>query len=235
MSVLTSSYAALQILELSARVLVDHRLGRFTRERGDRVAEQMARRVVRKTQMHVSVRGKAIPTGRAFVVMSNHQSHMDIPLLWYVMQGHTLRFCAKSEFRNVPIWGPALEKGECVMIDRKDRVRAIESLKRAERLVESGVNVWIAPEGTRSRDGRLAPFKKGGFHLAAGTGADILPIAINGTINVLPPDTLSIRKHIPIDVVVGSPIATANRDMGRVMEEVREFLEEHVDQDVYAG
>ena len=231
---MTSGYAAIRLLEMSARVLLDHRLGRFTRER-DHVAERWARQVVGRTRMHVSVHGDPIPSGRAFVVMSNHQSHMDIPLLWYVMQGHTLRFVAKSEFRKVPIWGPALVKGECVMIDRNDRARAIESLRRAASLVESGVNIWIAPEGTRSRNGRLGPFKKGGFHLARNTATDILPIAINGTINVLPPNTLSARTDIPVDVIIGRPITTAARDMESVMDDVRSFLEEHVDQDVFAS
>lgn len=96
-------------------------------------------------------------------------------------------------------------------------------------MMESGIVLWAAPEGTRSPDGRLLPFKKGCFHLALDTEAVIVPVAIRGIHRVLPARTWQINLGQPVDVRVGRPIDTAGRDkaaLAELMQEVRGSLEE---------
>jgi len=95
--------------------------------------------------------------------------------------------------------------------------------------MESGIVLWAAPEGTRSPDGNLLPFKKGCFHLALDTEAVIVPVAIRGIHRVLPARSMQINLGQPVDVRVGTPIDTAGKskeDLAGVMEEVRQRLEE---------
>jgi 1-acyl-sn-glycerol-3-phosphate acyltransferase len=97
--------------------------------------------------------------------------------------------------------------------------------KAAER-IRNGASVLIFPEGTRSQDGSLQPFKPGGFHLALRSGCDIIPIAITGSREIVPKGSLRIRKGT-IRVVVGKEISLkgqTKKNMGRVMEQVRNAM-----------
>jgi 1-acyl-sn-glycerol-3-phosphate acyltransferase len=90
------------------------------------------------------------------------------------------------------------------------------------------VSIWIAPEGTRSLTGQLGPLKKGGFHLAAEAGAPIVPIAINGTFDILPPHSRSMVYDVPVSVELGAPIPVAGRDVDELLREVERFLAERI-------
>jgi 1-acyl-sn-glycerol-3-phosphate acyltransferase len=159
----------------------------------------------------------------AFVVMSNHQSHYDIPVLYQSLPLR-LRMVAKSELFRIPIWAQAMRAAGFVELDRGARERAIHSLERAKTALAQGTSIWIAPEGTRSRDGKLGPFKLGGFHVAVGAGARILPVTIDGTRQTLPAKgghvtpgaTVQVTVHPPIDPAdfgaeVGEPLVQAVR------------------------
>ena len=137
----------------------------------------------------------------------------------------SLRMVAKTELFRIPGFGRAMRAAEFVEVDRGDRARAVDSLKRAAATLGSGVSVWIAPEGHRSRDGVLGPLKKGGFHLARETGTAILPVALCGTRDVLPPETRRMNHDVPVRVVFGAPIETAGRPIPDLMAEVQSFLE----------
>jgi 1-acyl-sn-glycerol-3-phosphate acyltransferase len=89
--------------------------------------------------------------------------------------------------------------------------------------------VWIAPEGTRSRTGEIGSLKKGGFLLAQETGTPILPVALRGTRDVLPPDTVRIQHGAHVDVTFGEPIEVEGASVEQLMEKVRGFLTEHVE------
>ena len=138
--------------------------------------------------------------------MSNHQSHFDILVLyghWY----RQFRWVMKQELRKVPGLGWGCYKCGHIFIDRSDRKKAIESLKSAKPLLEGGISVMFFPEGTRSRDGRMKKFKKGGFMIALDTGLPILSVSISGTGRILPgktfkllPGKITITIHPPIDV-----------------------------------
>lgn len=150
---------------------------------------------------------EAIDTSRAYVVMANHTSHFDVISLYRTIP-MPLRFVAKKELTYVPIFGWVLTLGAAIVIDRKNRQRAIASVERARRAVERGESVLFFPEGTRSMPGELGPLKKGGFHLATDLGAPILPIGIEGTGDVMPRDSHLVR---PGSVVLraGKPIESS--------------------------
>ncbi len=149
-----------------------------------------------------------IPPDRPCILMSNHSSLYDIPLLFAALPG-SIRMLTKRELFRVPIWGRGLAAGEFVSIDRSNRWQAIRDLRAARDKMASGIVLWIAPEGRRSRDGRIGSFKKGGFMLALETGATIVPIGIRGAREVLPAKTLRFEVGRTAEVHVGEPIEVA--------------------------
>jgi 1-acyl-sn-glycerol-3-phosphate acyltransferase len=115
---------------------------------------------------------------------------------------------------------------EFVFLDRGDRAHAVAALKLAGERIRSGINVWIAPEGTQSRDGALLPFKKGGFVLAEEAGVPILPVTVEGTRHVLPAKETRVRRGQRVDVTFHAPVdpqTFGSRD--QVMAEVRRRIE----------
>jgi 1-acyl-sn-glycerol-3-phosphate acyltransferase len=122
-----------------------------------------------------------------------------------------------------------LRAAEFIEIDRSNSAAARASIEAAAQLVRSGVSVWVAPEGTRSRDGAIGALKKGGFHLAIGTATPIVPVAIDGTIHVLPRGARSPRTGQTVRVTIGDPIPVEGRDLDGLSRQVREFLVEHVE------
>jgi 1-acyl-sn-glycerol-3-phosphate acyltransferase len=158
------------------------------------------------------------PGGEVFVVMSNHQSVYDIPVIFQALPLR-LRMVAKQELFRVPVWGRAMRYAGFVSIDRSDRERAKESLRVAKQKMQNeGTSIWIAPEGTRSRTGELGPFKSGGFHLALDAGLRILPVSIVGTFDILRADTTSVTKGADVRVIVHEPIDPRPYGPGRRAE-----------------
>jgi 1-acyl-sn-glycerol-3-phosphate acyltransferase len=165
---------------------------------------------VNPTWVTIAGRGHAAP-GRSYIILSNHQSHFDI-LAFYGHWGRQFRWVIKEELRKVPGLGWYCAAGGHIFIDRSSREKSIESLRRARPLLEGGISVMFFPEGTRSRDGRLREFKKGGFMMALDLGLPILPVSISGTRHVLPgrtlrllPGRVRITIHEPIDVAQYGP------------------------------
>lgn len=156
--------------------------------------------------MWVTVKGRQhIKKGQSYVIMSNHQSHFDV-LAFYGHWGGQFRWVIKQELRKVPGLGWGCDSMGHIFIDRSNRERAIASLEAARPILMGGVSVMFFPEGTRSRDGRLHAFKKGGFMMALQLGLPILPVSISGTRHILPGKTLKllpgrarIQVHEPID------------------------------------
>lgn len=135
----------------------------------------------------VELRGvEHLPQGQPCVIALNHQSHFDAAA-FYGRWRWPFRWVVKEELRRVPGLGWYCAAGGHVFVDRKDTRRAIASMDAArERLAREGVGLAIFPEGTRSRDGRLQPFKKGGFIFARQLGFPILPVSVSGSHAVLP-------------------------------------------------
>lgn len=193
-------------------------------ERSNERLDQWSRRILEHAGVRLTVEGRE-HARTPCVVMSNHQSHFDVPSLYRAWPG-TLRMVAKTELFRVPVFSQAMTAAGFIEIDRSNRTRAIESLRVAKKRLEEGTSVWIAPEGTRSTSGELGPFKKGGFVLALETGLPIVPVAIEGTRHVLPVHTLSAHRgeRVHIEILPAIPVPTgdlssATRDA--LMTEVR--------------
>jgi 1-acyl-sn-glycerol-3-phosphate acyltransferase len=169
---------------------------------------------------------------RPLVVVANHQSWFDVFVLGGFLPGRA-RFVAKEELRRIPLFGAAWETCGHVRVNRGDRAEAVRSLNEAgDRIRKERLNVILFPEGTRSPDGRLLPFKKGAFVLALQTGVPILPVGISGSRAVMGKGSFRIRPG-EIRVRVGEPIdleglTTADRDavLARARREVLELMED---------
>lgn len=166
----------------------------------------ITRTAVWLTGTKVQVRGldKIDPKG-TYIFMSNHVSNMDPPILITHIPRRT-SVLVKKELWRIPILGKAFTIGEFVPVDRRNRESAIESIRRASEVMRHGINMMVYPEGTRSPDGRLLPFKKGPFHLAVETGVWIVPVTILGTAEIMPKGsniakggTATVIFHPPID------------------------------------
>lgn len=202
-----------ETMRIAVPTALDGVLGRIRRETVDRRLKSWATRLVQSAEIELDVRGAA-PTDETFVIMSNHQSHFDVPVLYRVFP-RSMRMVAKTELYRIPVFGSAIRAAEMVEVDRGDRERARRSIEEAKRRIASGINVWIAPEGTRSNSGELGTFKKGGFILALDTGARILPITIQGTREVLPPHQARVRRGQRVRVDFHAPIDPAAYGMDR--------------------
>lgn len=144
--------------------------------------------------------------GRATILMCNHSSIYDIPLSFKAFPNHSIRMLAKKELSKIPVLSKGMTAAEFTFIDRKNRYQAIKDLERAKELMESGVIMWIAPEGTRSKDGKLAPFKKGAFITAIQSGAIIIPMGIKGAFDIVPARSLHINLGQKAELRIGKPI-----------------------------
>ena len=159
--------------------------------------------------MKVSVKGYAeLDTARPYVFVSNHASMFDIPTVVVALKGN-VNIVFKKELIYVPVWGWALRFGHFIMIDRSNPRKAMASIERAAESIRKGSSVILFPEGTRTTDGKLQPFKRGAFSLAAKAGVPVVPLTINGTFAIMPKGTL---KVVPanISVIIGKPIPAAN-------------------------
>jgi 1-acyl-sn-glycerol-3-phosphate acyltransferase len=175
-----------ETLAISFPTMLEAFAGTVTRGVCDERLGRWSRAVVANARIEVEVVGREnLVPGETYLVMSNHQSHYDIPVLFYVI-GPNLRMIAKKELFHVPVFGNALRAAGFVEIDRGDRHAAIRNLEHARALLSGGTHVWIAPEGTRSSSGQLGPFKKGAFYLALDAELPILPVTLSGTRDVLP-------------------------------------------------
>ncbi|MBP7342309.1 MAG: 1-acyl-sn-glycerol-3-phosphate acyltransferase [Syntrophaceae bacterium] len=148
-----------------------------------------------------------IAPGTSYIIMSNHQSLYDILALVTTL-GIQYRWFIKKEVLKVPLFGYGLYASRNIFIDRSNTARAIESINRGIDRLPAGVSILVFPEGTRSADGQIHPFKKGGFIPAVERKIPVLPVTVNGSRRVLPKGSLALRPG-KIQVVIGDPIETS--------------------------
>jgi 1-acyl-sn-glycerol-3-phosphate acyltransferase len=163
--------------------------------------------------------------GQTYVLMSNHQSVFDIFALFRSCD-RPFRMVAKRILFWIPILGWSMWMCGFIPIDRSNRDSAIRSLDRAARKIRSGVSVLVFPEGTRSRDGTLQPFKKGGFMMALEAGVPVVPVVVLGTDAIMEKGSLRVGRA-DVTVRIGTPIETAGRGArgrDRLMDEVRRAM-----------
>ncbi len=167
---------------------------------------------------------------RTYLIVSNHAGMADIPLILGTIHLN-LRFVAKEELGRIPVFGWALRGCGHVMIKRGQNREALQSLLKAVDTLKSGRSVHIFPEGTRSENGQLLPFKRGAFIIAKKAGLPVLPVTIIGSGRITPKNSLRIRKG-SVKLVIGEPIDPAAFDSADTLQEaawqtIRKTLEEN--------
>jgi len=160
---------------------------------GNRMTRMWSRVILAVAGIRPSYEGLEHAAGTApRIFLANHLSSVDI---WVVAipLPDTCRFVAKRSLFWIPFLGQAMWVAGFIPIDRGDRSQAIASLARAAARIRAGASVILFPEGTRSRTGKLAAFKKGAFHLALEVKVPVVPIAISGTFELFKPRSIVVR------------------------------------------
>jgi len=192
------------------------------------IARTWGRGILFASRIKVTVNGLAqIDPTQSYVYMSNHQSNFDIPVLLACLPVQ-FRWLAKAELFKIPIFGRAMRGAGYVKIDRFNQKSAFESIDEAAAKIKNGVSVMIFPEGTRSRDGKIRSFKKGGFVMALDAGVPIVPIVLKGTRAIMEKSSLKINTG-EVSLSIEPPVATAgytreNKD--NLIESVRAVIRE---------
>jgi 1-acyl-sn-glycerol-3-phosphate acyltransferase len=212
---------------ISIPTLFDAYRGTSSHDTFDERLFDWSARILRCADAKLNIIGAPIPPpSETFVVMSNHQSLYDIPIIYQTLK-RRIRMVAKSELFKVPVWSQAMRASGMVELNRSDRRAALESLKKAGAQVREGFNLWIAPEGTRSRTGVLGPFKSGGFHLALEARVRILPMTIVDSGLILPAKGYVMTPGLTVTVVVHEPIDPQEYGRKRkddLLQKVREVI-----------
>jgi 1-acyl-sn-glycerol-3-phosphate acyltransferase len=163
--------------------------------------------ILKTSGVRVRVEGLEHVPRETAIYCVNHQSAMDIPILFVHLPVH-FRFLAKRSLFKIPFLGWHLRRAGDIPVDRGQPRRAFRSFDQAAERIRSGVPVVLFPEGTRSRDGALQPFKGGSFYLAIQAGVPVVPITLNGTRHAHRPDTLHVRSG-HTEMIIHSPLSTA--------------------------
>lgn len=196
-----------------------------------RTAMAILRVGFRVARIRVEASGlEKVPAQTACIFMANHVSNLDPPALIPHIPGRTSVFLKRS-LMKIPILGYGMKLGEFVPVDRDGRVEsAIESVQAAKQVLQRGLHITTFVEGTRSRDARMLPFKKGPFYLAMEAGAPCVPVSIHGTESMMAkgslrikPGTAHIAFHAP---VYPGNFATREELMSAVREAIASGLPE---------
>jgi 1-acyl-sn-glycerol-3-phosphate acyltransferase len=205
---------------------VHYRTGRWFRRLG--VAMAWANPLCR-----ISIEGEHIENPRLpFLVVSNHQSGGDIPVISHLPW--EMKWMGKKELFKLPFVGWMMRIAGDIYLDRSSRSSGARAMVRARWYLDRHCSVIIFPEGTRSPDGRLLPFKSGAFALAIKAGVPVLPLVVQGSSNCLPKKSWIFRGRHHITVTVLPPIHThgmKREDAGRLMKMVRTAMLECLQQE----
>jgi len=222
------AWAAFETVKICVPTIVDGLLGRVSPRVCDRRLDSWSKRLLEVARVQLETTGRQhIVPNESYVVMSNHQSHFDIPVVFQAL-GIPVRMVAKKELFRIPIMGRAMRYSGFIEVDRSRHAKAIRSLAKArERLEQDRTSVWIAPEGTRSTDGNVGKFKRGGFHLAVDAGLRILPVAVDGSFRIHRAGSTHVHKHQVVKVAIRPPIdapAFGRSQSDELMQAVRSSI-----------
>jgi 1-acyl-sn-glycerol-3-phosphate acyltransferase len=200
--------------------------------RSERMFERIERLwveiVLKASRVRVHVEGKEnLVEGNAYIFISNHLSYYDIPVLVHSVPG-SLKILTKKELFRVPIFGTAIKLGGHIRVDRFNRREAIKSVESARSVIARGKSVLVFAEGTRSVDGNIGSFKKGGIMLALKTGAPIVPVTIFGSNTILGKDSWRLHPGT-VRVQLSPPFNSDNYDISErddLLRRIRETIVE---------
>ncbi len=153
---------------------------------------------------------------RHYILVANHRSYLDTAAI-FIHSGRKIGLVAKKELYKIPIMGQGMPFVNIIAIDRSNQEKARESIARAKKVMEAGSSFGVFAEGTRAMPGELLPFKKGAFHLALGTKAPIVPVAIKNT-DWMMGKGCGVAFPGTIEMVFLPPIETAGYDTDSLME-----------------
>ena len=185
-----------------------------------------AKSILRVAGIKVQTRGlENFDPDKSCIFMCNHQSNFDILVLFSALPAQ-FRWIAKAELFKIPLFGHAMRGAGYISIERKDRKKAIQSLKQAAERIRSGASVMIFPEGTRSPDGNIGEFKKGGFILAYDAGVPVIPLVLNGTWSIMSKDSFRIKRgNVTLSVLPAVNVTDYSKaDKPKLIEDVREKI-----------
>jgi 1-acyl-sn-glycerol-3-phosphate acyltransferase len=174
----------------------------------DRIGRLWGRGIIRVCGIDLDVQGlEHLQPGQSYVIISNHLSNFDI---WCTLGSmpFVVRFVAKKELLKIPVFGQALGVSGHIVIDRGDPESAIARINAAAQHTEQGMGILFYAEGTRSRDGKVHEFKKGGVSLAVSTQLPVVPMSVSGTRKFLPRGCAVIRPGGRVRIVLDKPIPT---------------------------
>jgi 1-acyl-sn-glycerol-3-phosphate acyltransferase len=209
------------ILGVSVRAIIKSRFGTLNRAWCDHTLNEWSTKTLALLNVHYHIYNPNqthVQAGVPTIIVCNHTSHYDIPLSFLAFPNVSLRMLAKHELAKIPVWGHAMLKSEFPTVNRQDRQKAIQDLQYVQELLKSGIVMWIAPEGTRSDDGTLKPFKKGAFITAIQTQATIIPIVIRGANQILPPRTWQFQLNQHAEIHIGTPVNTTGYSLDTKQE-----------------
>ncbi|HKQ69167.1 MAG TPA: lysophospholipid acyltransferase family protein [Polyangiaceae bacterium] len=157
--------------------------------------------------------GESVAWREPLIVMANHQSYLDVPVL-YAALPDAFGMLAKQELFRLPIFAGAMRALRCIPIDRQSRRQSFVSLREAAERVRRGNSIVVFPEGTRSSDERIQELKKGPFYLAEMAGVPIVPVGIRGTGHALAKNGVLVRSS-EISVRIGTPLTQDTKGGGQ--------------------
>jgi len=201
--------SALYTINTCGRSIIMRAIGKTSRAWVNKTLLLWSHRILNLVRVSYKVVNKhgvePIP-GKATMVMCNHSSLYDIPLSLQAFPKHAIRMLSKKELAKIPIMGKGMTAAEFPFIDRSNRTQAIKDLAWVRQLMESGIVMWVFPEGTRSKDGKLAAFKRGAFTTAIEAHATIIPVGIRGAFDILPARTKQSNLNQQSEIHIGDPI-----------------------------
>lgn len=184
--------------------------------------------IIKTLGVKITVEGKEnIEPDGSYVFVANHQSLLDIPALFIAIPAR-LRMLAKKELFRIPVFGWGLSAVGHIVINRENREKALKSVDNAiERLKTENIAVVVFPEGTRSPDGKIHKFKKGGFVLAIRSERPVVPVTIIGSRDILSKKSFKLNKGT-IHVIIDKPIPTEGmtfKDRGALAKQAHDIIE----------
>lgn len=202
-----------------------------------KIANLWARMLLWLASTRVEVIGKEhVLMDKPQIFMANHQSDIDILIVLAHIPGQ-FRWIAKKELFKIPVFGKAMKNAGYIEIDRQNHEKALKSLDEAAEKIREGKSVVTFPEGTRSKDGTIRPFKQGMFHLAIQARVPIIPISIIGAHEIMPKRTLAVRPG-RVTMVIDRPVEVSGYTIetrGELIERVRNIIIRNIEDRATSG
>ncbi len=196
-----------------------------------KIAKLWAKTILKSCKIKVNVTGtENISQQKSYIITPNHQSYFDIFVLLASLDLN-FKFIAKASLFKIPFLGWSMKRLGYIAIDRENLRSALKSVKKSTEIIKNKTSILIFPEGTRSLDGKLLSFKKGGLNMFLKQGGvTVLPAAIKGTVNILRKNSLAVHPGQTVELHVLKPIDAAEKgDSNIIIEKIEQetsaFLE----------